>query len=97
MSIRAAVESSFSVGDSLVQVFSRVGVFWGVLWMFPETRTAQLDFVRIPGYPPLALGIASMYFCWSVRAADETAWSLKYLVSRTLCLLPRSVPAAARR
>lgn len=48
------------------QVLSRLGVFWGVLWMLPQTRTTEVELFRVPGLPPISLGIASMYFCWSV-------------------------------
>ena len=54
------------------QVGSRLGIFWGIVWSVPETRVEQFEIFTLPGNPHarLALGLPSMYLCWSVRLCD---------------------------
>ena len=61
-----------------VQVGSRLGIFWGIVWSVPETRVELLEVFAIPGVPHarLALGLPSMYLCWAVSEARSLLRSL---------------------
>lgn len=53
-----------------LQVGSRVGIFWGILWSVPETRVEQIHLFKVPLSSGQALsadlGLSSMLLCWSL-------------------------------
>lgn len=76
-----------------LQVFSRYGVLWGVLYVVPETQTEQLSLgrVRLPlvGVVEPALGVTSMVIAWCL--SEVTRYSFYFCKVRVWYVLRRAL------